>query len=238
MNIQVIPNKVFIRLFYIILFLLFANIIGIVTKLNFGQETLRMLVLLFDFDTEANIPTLYSSFALVITSFLLLIIALYNNRTDSNQLYWFGLAIIFMFLSIDEIASVHERFSEPMRELLDTSGLLYYAWVIPYSIALVGFIAIYAKFLFDLPRATMLRFVISGMIYVTGAIGFEVLGGKQAELYGEVNLSFCIYYTCEEFLEMLGIIIFIHALLSYIASELKLLTITINEEKNIKSSLA
>jgi len=235
MNIQIIPNQVFTRLFYIILLLLFANIIGIATKLNFGHETFRMLVLLFDFDTEVNIPTLYSSFALVIASILLLIIAL-NSKKTANQHYWFGLALIFTFLSIDEIASVHERISEPMRELLNTSGYLYYAWIIPYSIALVGFIAIYSKFLFTLPRTTMIRFVISGVIYVSGAIGFEILGGRQAELYGEVNLRFCIYYTCEEFLEMFGIAIFIHALLSYMASELKLLTISINEEQKLKSS--
>jgi len=236
MKIEISPKTVLTKLLYVIFFLLFANILGVVTKINFGQETLRMLVLLFDFDTEVNIPSLYSSFALVISSILLMIIAINHRRKGSTQLYWFGLSLIFLFLSVDEIASVHERISLLIGQILDTSGIFYYAWTIPYGLALVVFVAIYTKFLIDLPRRIMFLFVFSGVTYVSGAIGFEMLGGRHAELYGEANLIFCIYYTCEEFLEMLGIAFFIHALLSYMASEFQLLTITINDNKCQKIS--
>lgn len=236
MNIEISPKTVLIKLLCIITFLLFVNILGIAIKLNFGQNTLRMLVLLFDFDTEVNIPSLYSSFALVVTSILLMIIAVNHKRKGSTQFYWFGLSIIFLFLSVDEIASVHERISILVGQILDTSGLFYYAWIIPYGLALLVFIAVYTKFLFNLPRKIMLLFVFSGITYVCGAIGFEMLGGRHAELYGEENLIFCIYYTCEEYLEMLGIVVFIHALFSYMASELQLLTITINDNRRLQIS--
>jgi len=230
MNIELNPKLIFSKMLYFVLFLLLVNICGVVTKLYFGQDSFRMLVLLFDFDTEVNIPTLYSSFSLVIASFLLFIIASSHRRADSIQYYWFGLAVIFLFLAVDEIASVHERISAPVRDILDTSGFLYYAWVIPYGIALTIFVAIYFKFLVRLPKNIMFLFVISGAMFVTGSIGFELLGGRHAEMYGENNFMFCLLYTCEELLEMLGIVIFIHALLLYIASELKLLTITIYED--------
>jgi len=109
--------------------------------------------------------------------------------------------------------------------------LLYYAWVIPYGIALMVFIITYIKFLMSLPKQIIILFVVSGAIFVAGAIGFELLGGRQHDLYGTNNLTYRFFYTCEEFLEMLGIVIFIYTLLLYIAGQFKFLTITINEQR-------
>ena len=106
-----------------------------------------------------------------------------------------------MFLSIDEIASIHERFVNPTKETFKTSGLLYYAWIIPYGIGLIGFIIVYSKFLFELPKDTMVLFLVSGFTFIAGAIGFEMLGGRQDELYGNRNILYSFYYTCEESLE-------------------------------------
>ena len=57
--------------------------------------------------------------------------------------------------------------------------------------------------------------VIAGLVFVSGAIGFDVLGHRQWELHGRSNLPYVILYTVEEFLEMLGVIIFIYALTTY-----------------------
>jgi len=176
---------------------------------------------------EKNVPTLYSSFALILCAMLLSIIALKHKRLGSSYLPWFGLAFIFLFLSIDEIASIHENLIKPTRSTFNTSGLLYYAWVIPYGIALVVFLLAYLKFLMNLPRKIMMLFIISGVIYVSGALGFELIGGLHADSHGTNNLMYSFITTCEEFLEMLGVIIFIYSLLYYIISEFKLLTINI-----------
>jgi hypothetical protein len=64
------------------------------------------------------------------------------------------------------------------------------------------------------------RIFLSGAIFVTGAIGFEILGSGIDERLGETailtNLSYQIFMTTEESLEMLGIVMFIHTLLSYL----------------------
>ncbi len=231
MNIEIYPKKIFTKFLYLILILLFANVIGLVSKFYFDHGSIYGLIPLFDFDAEKNIPTLYSSFALIIVSILLSIIASTHRRLDSSYFPWLGLAIIFLFLSIDEIASIHERFGAAVRESLNTSGLLYYAWVIPYGIALVVFVITYLKFLMSLSKQIIILFVVSGVTFVAGAIGFELLGGRQDDLYGTNNLTYAFFYTCEEFLEMLGIVIFIYTLLLYIASQFKFLTITINEQR-------
>ena len=135
-----------------------------------------------------------------------------------------------MFLSIDEIASIHERFVNPTKETFKTSGLLYYAWIIPYGIGLIGFIIVYSKFLFELPKDTMVLFLVSGFTFIAGAIGFEMLGGRQDELYGNRNILYSFYYTCEESLEMIGIAIFIYTLLSYMVNQFESIKITISNK--------
>ena len=74
-------------------------------------------------------------------------------------------------------------------------------------------------------------FVTSGITFVIGAIGFELLGGRHSDLNGEDNLTYSLIYTCEEFLEMLGIVIFIYALLIYLAKQFKPLTLSLNEQE-------
>jgi len=229
MNFEIHPREVFVKLLCLIFALLFFNVMGIISKSYFDHDYIYRLIRLFDFDTEKSIPTLYSTLALLFASTLLSIIALTHKRNGSAYLSWLGLVFIFLFLSIDEIVSLHEQFNRPVRESLNTSGVLYYAWIIPYGVALIAFIIAYLKFLTELPRNIMILFVVSGAIYVSGAVGFEMVGGRQAELYGTDNLLYSFFYTCEEFLEMLGIVIFIYALLTYILSQFKSLTITVNE---------
>jgi len=230
MNIEIYPKEVFAKLLYFIFALLLFNIIGIISKYYFGYS-IYGLVRLFNFDIERNIPTLYSTLALLFASILLLIITIAHKRNNSAYLSWLGLAFIFLFLSMDEFMSLHEHLIIPVRESLDTSGVFYFAWIIPYGIALIVFVIVYFKFLTNLPRNIMILFVVSGAVFVSGALGFEMVGGIYSELYGENNLLYASIYTCEEFLEMLGIAIFIYTLLRYINSQFKTLTITVNELK-------
>lgn len=230
MNIEVYSKKVFAYFIFVILVLLSINILGIVSKYYFGYPTVHGLVALFDFDTEKNIPTFYSTFALLFVSVLLLFITLVHKKLNSSYLPWLGLAIIFLFLSLDEFVSIHERITTPVSKLLITSGQVHpAAWTIPYGVGLVVLIIVYFRFLMDLPKRIRKLFLLSGTIFVAGAIGFEFFGGRHVKLYGEDNLMFSLFYTCEEFLEMLGIVFFIYTLLSYIATQFQSLTISFRE---------
>ena len=50
-----------------------------------------------------------------------------------------------------------------------------------------------------------------------GSLGVEVIGGRYLDTHG-VNLTYKMITTIEEALEMLGIVVFVGALSSYIAS--------------------
>jgi hypothetical protein len=198
-------------------------------KFYFWYSDVYGLTNFFRFDAEMNIPTLFSSLALALSASLLLVISVAHKKLGSSHLLWAGLAVIFMFLTIDETSSFHERLSEPIRQSLNTSGLLYFAWVIPYGIALTVFCLLYFRFLLNLPRKTMTLFVASSAIYVSGALGLEMISALHAEIYGIENLAYQLITTVEESLEMTGIVIFIYALLAYITDELTGLTMMVEK---------
>lgn len=226
------PGEVLKGFLYFIFILLFLNIVGIIFRFYFDHDYIYGLNPLFNFDTEKNIPTFFSALALLFASFLLSLISKTHKRNGSAYRYWASSAAVFLFLSIDEITTLHEKLVIPSRELLNASGLFYYAWVIPYGIGLVVLLFIYFRFLMGLPKEIMRLFFISGTIFVTGAIGFELLEGRHAELNGKDNLLSAFYYTTEEFLEMLGVSLFIYALLLYMVKQFGSIAIAIAIEKS------
>lgn len=62
----------------------------------------------------------------------------------------------------------------------------------------------------------MKRFGLAGTIYILGAVGFEMIGGVVIHYFKANSQPFFWAYTIEESLEMLGIILFIYALLNYL----------------------
>jgi hypothetical protein len=143
------------------------------------------------------------------------------------------LSLIFLFLGLDEISAFHEKINAPVRDFLNTSGIFFFAWVIPYGLILFVFVVSYLKFLIQLPKKFMKLFIASGAIYVVGALGFELLGGWQADFFGGDTLMYAIYYTFEESLEMLGIALFIYTLLTYVVSQFGSLTIVLTKDRKL-----
>ena len=186
------------------------------------------LALLSNVDKEQSIPTLYSWSALLFCAILLLVIAQAKKAAgDHYTNYWRVLAVIFAYLSLDEATSLHELFVVPLRTSLNTSGFLYYAWVIPGAIFVIAVFLGFLKFINALPTKTKRLFLTAGAVFVGGAIGMELLSGSHAEIHTVNNFTIAILTSIEEFMEMIGIVIFIYALLCYISSELKGLNLQI-----------
>lgn len=230
MLIELHPSNIFKKHIAFIVFLLITNSLGIVSKLFLEDDYFYGFVPLFDMNAEANIPTLFSSVMMLVCSCMLYLIAKHHRKENLSFIPWYGLSLIFLFLAIDETYSIHESFSESIHVTYETSGFFYYAWVIPYAVVVLIFLSIYAKFLLSLPKKIMLLFMFSGFVFVSGAIGFEMLGGQEAESYGNQTLVYSIYFTCEETLEMLGIAIFLYTILLYIVSHMISLTIKISDK--------
>jgi len=197
-----------------------ASVAGQVSKYVFGHDQVYGLVPIFYVDDEQNIPALFSVLLLAGAAFLLTVLTvLKRQQRDRDTIRWGILAAGFLVMAVDEACSLHEKLIPFFRRLLGkgTLGIFYFAWVIP-GIAVVGLVGLfYLRFLFRLPPRARLTFVVAATLFVTGALGLELIGGRYAEVHGSQNLTYSMLATIEESLEMAGVIVFIYALLDYMA---------------------
>ena len=223
-------KSIFNMLLTLTAMLVAASVAGQVMKYIFGHPTVYGLVPMFNVSHEQNIPTLFSVLLLITCSILLSLIFYLHRKQDAKlKMYWAILAIGFAYMAIDEFTELHENIGFLFKPLIGSysHGFLYYSWVMP-AMALMVFLAIfYTKFLFMLPKTTRINFIIAAIIYLTGLIGIEMPGGHYYELHGRENLSYSMITTLEESLEMLGLILFIRALLNYLTAHFSEISINL-----------
>jgi hypothetical protein len=219
-----VENRKVLRFFtYIIstLFLLnFINIIGIhVFKIHHG--IILNIFNFLDFNHEENLPTFYSSIAIFFASCLVFYITFYKKNKGDNYLFWGFLAFVFLFLALDENCKIHEFIGGYIEDHYFSKGApiyLNFKWILPYSVFAILFALLSLKFVFSLPRVTMVMFIVSGSVYCSGAIACEVLESIYISAFGGEGIGYALFYTFEETLEMVGIAMFIYSLIFYISS--------------------
>jgi hypothetical protein len=172
---------------------------------------------LFSVNAEETIPTWYSVTLLLCAAGLLTVIAVAKHRTKAPyRLHWTILAIGFLYLAMDEGAVIHEILADPLQKLFSTTGFLFFGWQIV-AIPLVIFLGIFfLRFWLHLPRQTKVLFAIAGVLYVSGAVFLDAVGANEVFVDKGVTLPYLVMGTLEELCEMLGVVVFIYALLSYI----------------------
>jgi hypothetical protein len=189
------------------------------------------LVPLLDVGQDQSIPAWFSAFLLLSCSVLLAIISFVVKNAGGRYVNrWRILAIIFLYLSVDEGASIHEKWGRLTRNVFGFFGseLDGPAWVIP-GVALVLIFALaYLKFFFHLPARLRFLVLVAGVVYVGSTMGLEVFYDFYASLVPPVRemttlqqVGRVLIITTEELLEMFGIIVFIYALLSYLRSQVE-----------------
>ena len=217
MKVQIDICGVFDILLKVILILLCAHIIGLIARLVFDHDYIFGLVPLFDLNTEGNIPTAYSGLQLLVASAILAAIGVGKRINGDRYFLWLILAFIFAFLSYDEIFQIHELLNRALRDRLAVGGVLYFPWVVPYGIATAVIAILFGRFLLWLPQQTARRFGLAGIIYIAGVLGFEMLGALSCSGGNCHAVYYALTTTVEELCELLGIALFIRALLQYIA---------------------
>jgi membrane-associated phospholipid phosphatase len=188
-------------------------------------------VRLFDLGSEASLPTWFTILALSACSLLLGAIGYGKRRAgDRFALHWLGLALLVLGLSADEQAMFHDAPSSvPLREVLGTGGLLYFAWIIPALLTVLVVGAIYLRFVRALPAQARNLMLLAVALYITGAVGLEMAAGWYTQGHGKDNLTYHALSSVEETLEMLGIITLLYALLTYVQTHIRELRVIIGE---------
>ena len=190
--------------------LLMAHTLTQVGIYGFGADKHWLDVV--NMDRELNLPTLFSILLLIMSAVLLQRLSTIEWNDDAAD--WALLSRIFVFLALDEALQIHEILILPgLRHQIHPA--LASTWVIPYGLIALGLLWRFRRFLTALPAKTSARFLRAGSIYLTGAIGMEMVG-SFAVRSGLIRLHSFWYGAItgiEESLELFGLILFLYALM-------------------------
>lgn len=214
----IVPTDV-IRFFYVMTAT--VVVLGIARELFVGvvgTETVLQDLRHFALDAERNLGSWYSSALMV----LIAVCTFFNGQADRRRADfvsygWLVIAVVFVMLSIDETAGFHEVVDVPLRDHFELTGIFYNPWVFFGASFVAVFAAAMIPFLRSLPRTIAGLFILSGVIYVGGALGLEPVDAFFEDTYGEGSFLQLVSTTIEEALEMIGLTLFLHANLIYMA---------------------
>jgi hypothetical protein len=210
------PETVFRRTLWVIGTLVAASLGAAFMELETQNRQLRGIYNLVSLDKERNLPTYFSMLQLLAAGTITWRLGA-REKVRSIRWRWCVLALGLVWIGCDEVLSIHEKFNRvsPYIGSWRQISFFHYAWVIPafFVVAVCGVVML--KLLLSLPRSIGLMFALSGMIFVTGSVGAEMLSAHYDQLSGRQNWSYTLCYTIEETFEMLGPALFIRTALRY-----------------------
>lgn len=174
-----------------------------------GWETAAIIL---DADSEASLPTWWGIILLLLCALASAGAALTEFKHRLRR-YWWSLATIFLLLSADEQAMVHEHLIVPLRDRFGLGGVLFYAWVAPALVAVAVLVVIYARFVFRQPPPVRNLLIVSATLFLSGALGLEMLGGWWTENRSDTELAYQMITSVEELLEFTGATLYVYAVL-------------------------
>lgn len=194
------------------------SLAGQIARFYLGMPTVFGLVRLFYVDLENNLPTWYQTMALAFAALLLGWLALSARQTRAPFAgHWLALSLLFVFLSLDEGASIHEATIQPLQRVIGRPGGIWQpTWVIV-GIAVVAAVAVaFMRFFFHLSRRERWRVASAAALFVLGAVGMEMATAAlftTSDPRYKVSFTYAVLAHIEELLEMLGVVVFIDFLL-------------------------
>lgn len=181
------------------------------------DETLRDFTWRFDMSGDTTVPTWWASFTLLISSVLFHLVGRLKTRDGAPfARHWHGLAAIFLLLSIDETAALHEASGSALE--VSTTGFFYYSWVLLGLGAVAVFAVAYWRFFWNLPVALRSGLFIAAALYVGGALGIEMINARTEFVGGAESTRYQLGTAVEEFFEMAGVLWLIHVLLGQLST--------------------
>lgn len=189
-----------------------VSLLGLVVELWWwsaapdGGPVIDALIGPLSLSEESNVPTWFASSLLLGCA-----IAAGSIAAQLRSRSWWAIAIVLGYASLDEAAELHEHLGGH----LDTSGILYFDWVIPAAVIVLVLAVIFLPFLRTLPSPLRGRLVAAAVIFVGGALVMELPLGRWTDHVGEDSLGYALIDWFEETLELAGAALALWALLDY-----------------------
>lgn len=175
---------------------------------------------LFNMDADKNIPLFFYIILLILCSLLLTGITFIHFREKSIQKAgWMLLSLIIFTMALDKATGFHEFITRPIRKILISAVAVpvkYLIIIIALALGLAVLVILF-RLLRSLPGKSQKSFLIAAGIYLSGAIVLDLIGSVFYDYSGRNNLIYDFLSILEVSLEMGGIIMFMRALIDYIA---------------------
>lgn len=200
-----------------IIILLLFSLAGQIARFQFGRPFVFGLIDLFYVDLENNLPTWYQSVNFLFAAALLGAIG-HTARREGRPFarHWGILALGFAYLSLDEMASLHERLINPLQRIIQPGGAWAPTWVIAGLIGAAVAGLFFLPFIQHLARRQKLQVAVAGALFIGGSIGVEMWTASMfdtADPNFKNSFRYALMAHLEELLEMVGLLVFIDLLL-------------------------
>jgi len=187
-------------------------------RYGLGHDVVFGLARFFRLDGERNVPTYFSCVLLGLAGALLALSGAHlARRREPQARKWTILGWIFVFLSLDEFAGIHEYLGRILRELMHLQRWVHFVWPIP-ALVLVGLLFLaYRPWFASLDPRTRRGTIVAAIVYLSGATLMELVGGAYWARVGAgtMDLTYASITAVEETLEIVGMLLFIGVLLRF-----------------------
>ena len=150
--------------------------------------------------------------------------------------HWYAAGVLLAFVAADEHIGLHESVSEEMHDRWDTGGILRYPWVLPAVVVVVVLVVVFLPFVRALPRPVRTLVFAAAVVYLVGAVGFEVIGGLVDDDTKDLTTAFIVATTTEETLELVGVALMGYAVTRYLAEFVEPVSLTTAERVSTAAS--
>lgn len=201
---------------------------------NFSMITeIKQFRRMFNIAREESIPTWFSSFQMFMVAIIMWLIYIKNKHIDNiSKPLWIAFGVFFTFLSIDDVAGIHERLGSGLKKVIEIPEF-FPSWSWQFFIApIYALIGIYLlifiwKELSSNPR--LRKIFLIGLFLYPVAIALDYFEGIDEtfpilEEFTGIDHSYTVshyYRTFEEFIEMFGTTCIVYSLLLYFLDSIK-----------------
>jgi len=182
------------------------------------------LVELFNMDSEISLFTWFSTTILLFVPAVLLLYIGWKKRRAGEKLSWswFVLGGVFLFLSMDDGAMIHEKVSTinrltGLQDILnDINPYLFgWSWWVVYTPFVIALVFVMLRWFMSVPTRTKVLVAIAFFLAVIGQEGMEIISGMVATSSDGEYVSM-VWRGFQKFIGRSGLALFLFALVDYI----------------------
>ena len=192
-------------------------LVGFLVAADFAAQVAKhtgqglRLARFFDANVKVNFPTGFKVFALFTGALGTYLVGRHLRQIGGRWArQWIFLAGVLAFLTLDEMAYIHQTVGFVLRENIKFRGALYFAWVVIWLPAAVIVVVVLWRFVLAMEPRIRNGYLVAGLLIGGGSGLGELLKGRIAAAAGyHETFGFNLASACSDSLEMIGLAVLI-----------------------------